>query len=532
MACEYAYKRAVDGIYVEDKQTKAQVKHNIRPTVNSIVYCYCNNIISTNYGLQYELIDFSGRRMIVTKKELETQMLALNVDVVNLVIDEYYNIIRTEVIPASSFEEVSAKYREYIKTLGNAYFTIGNSDIGFFKFQYCSLIDYIGNRVEIILPEVYDIAESFASFNKSLRTILVRNPVKVFNVALGVESNIDTIDIRMNYKEFCRTSFKINFSYYSEYSFKNITEYVVPLLDREETLNITLNGKPIKYNHITELKVRSKSITQRDELIKYFDESEIPDADTKLKNFIYKSELVNVDLSKFEIEKRHDKDVLTGVHPGRLSDKDKEELVIPPVKKIQWMYSRATEATSEDAYEHYITDIKPTIERQKINQITLPSTLDTQVLNINTLIYFEVTVSPKKRKNSYVGKKYKIDCKIPLFNRIKLPDNCAPVLFDSYCDEVELAHNGKIAKIKDFEFTDFGGIPIKIISIRNIPTESSTNDVFALDRLYGYNRAITIETSASDRRTVSANALLAQILLKNIYPVNARVYYNGNIVKV
>jgi len=519
MACEYAYKRAVYGIYVGDKQTKAQVKHNIRPTVNSIVYCYCNNIISTNYGLQYELIDFSGRRMIVTKKELETQMLALNVDVVNLVIDEYYNIIRTEVIPASSFEEVSAKYRECRKTLGNVYFTIGNSDIGFFKFQYCSLIDYIGNRAEIIIPEVGVIAESFASFNKSLRTILVRNPVEVFNVTLGVDSNINTIDIRMNYKEFCRTSFEINFSHHSEYRFKNI-------------INIILNGKPIKYNHITELKIRSKSITQRDELIKYFDESEIPDADTKLKNFIYKSELVNIDLSKFEIEKRSNKDVLTGVHPGRLSDKDKEELVIPPVKKIQWMYSRATEDTSEDAYEHYMTDIKPRIEKQKINQITLPSTLDTQVLNINTLIYFEVTVSPKKRRNSYVGKKYKIECKVPLFNRIKLPDNCAPVIFDSYCDEVELAHNGKIAKIKDFEFTDFGGIPIKIISIRNMPTESSTNDAIALDRLYGYNRAITIETSASDRRTVSANALLAQILLKNIYPVNAKVYYNGNIVKI
>ena len=135
MACEFAYKHAADGVYIEDKRTKTQEKHNIRPTVNSIVYCYCNNIISTNYGLQYELIDFSGRRMIVTKKELETQMLALNVDVVNLVIDEYYNIIKTEVIPANSFEEVSAKYREHTKTLGNAYFTIGNSDIGFSNFN-------------------------------------------------------------------------------------------------------------------------------------------------------------------------------------------------------------------------------------------------------------------------------------------------------------------------------------------------------------------------------------------------------------
>jgi len=99
-------------------------------------------------------------------------------------------------------------------------------------------------------------------------------------------------------------------------------------------------------------------------------------------------------------------------------------------------------------------------------------------------------------------------------------------------DYVIIHHRDINAPISKAKYTDFSGIPVKIISIRNLIKNNYTTDAYKTNRIYKYSRAITLETKPGDRRTVDADKFLKAVLQGQIYPSNAEVYFNGDIRKI
>ena len=162
--------------HVFDFVISEQIKVDHNP-----VYCMCTNIVKETYDTKYELVDFSNNKFIVGKKDLERNMIILNIDVINLYIDGRHSIQKFKVINVNSFDEINNIIKSYKEKRGldkeyQGRYVVGNPNIGYFKYQYGSFIDYNGMCNEITIPsETDDILSGALSFNRYIDTLNIDN---------------------------------------------------------------------------------------------------------------------------------------------------------------------------------------------------------------------------------------------------------------------------------------------------------------------------------------------------------------------
>lgn len=514
------------------KIVKTAVEYGIKPQIDP-VYCVCTDIIKEQYDIKYKLLDFSNKHMTVTQRDLKRQLLALNVDVINLVVDDDYNIKKSELITVADFNEIN----NILNSIKNGdidakiYYTLGNPQLGYFKFYYSELLDYLGHNEEIWLPNIYSINNGFLSFNKHVKIIHLSPETKHFSFNSCIDSALTTIDISRSYNEFVETNF--NFNDRLPYNAKS--DYNLNC----ESAAIVLNNNVINREQLRNIRRNCKKFSYLETLSQFFDKSQLPDFGNKVESFNDKSIIIGTnDIYTFDIEMRDKKKVLRYLEFKNTSDTRQgaeklagKTLAIPPVEQIDRIMnlSEYDRQYSKDAMIQCFEKITIKALNYKVKTLKLPDTLDSCILSTDKLLCFDITIveSAYGRGNHHLSR---IDTSIPLFDEIILPDKSKPIIFDSYMDDVMLIHDGKKDKVKNFIYKDFGGIPIKIISIKNIPKKSFSSDILD-NKLYKIERAITIATNTNDRTTVDYERFITAVLNKQIYPINAVIYYNGYIKK-